>query len=140
MQFSSVVQSCPTLCDPMNRSMPGLPAHHQLPEFTQTHVHWVSGSAQANYSPQAKSSLRENMFSQTQPCVLNTAMSISLCIIQSCFSSAVFLQQQNWIVVQKPLDLQNLKYLPSSPLQDDLALFLTETHFVCLTSFKMFEK
>ena len=41
-QFSSVAQSCPTLCDPMNRSTPGLPVHHQLPEFTQTHVHQVS--------------------------------------------------------------------------------------------------
>ena len=38
-QFSSVAQSCPTLCNPMNRSMPGLPVHHQLLEFTQTHVH-----------------------------------------------------------------------------------------------------
>jgi len=37
VQFSSVAQSCPTLCDPMNHSMPGLPVHHQLPEFTQTH-------------------------------------------------------------------------------------------------------
>ena len=37
--FSSVAQSSPTLCDPMNRSTPGLPVHHQLPEFTQTHVH-----------------------------------------------------------------------------------------------------
>jgi len=41
VQFSSVAQSCPTLCDPMNRSMTGLPVHHQLPESTQTHVHWV---------------------------------------------------------------------------------------------------
>ena len=41
IQFSSVSQSRPTLCDPMNRSMPGLPVHHQLPESTQTHVHWV---------------------------------------------------------------------------------------------------
>ena len=41
-QFSSVTQSCLTLCNPMNRSMPGLPVHHQLPEFTQTHVHRVS--------------------------------------------------------------------------------------------------
>ena len=41
VQFSSVTQSCPTLCDPMNRSTPGLPVHHQLPEFTQTHIHWV---------------------------------------------------------------------------------------------------
>ena len=38
-QFSSVAQSCPTLCDPMNRSTPGLLVHHQLPEFTQTHIH-----------------------------------------------------------------------------------------------------
>ena len=38
-QFSSVAQSCLTLCNPMNRSMPGLPVHHQLSEFTQTHVH-----------------------------------------------------------------------------------------------------
>ena len=37
--FSSVAQSCPTLCEPMNRSTPGLPVHHHLPEFTQTHVH-----------------------------------------------------------------------------------------------------
>ena len=42
VQFSSVAQSCPTLCDPMNRSTPGLPVHHYLPEFTQTHVHLTS--------------------------------------------------------------------------------------------------
>ena len=41
VQFSSVAQSCPTLCDPMNCSTPGLPVHHQLPEFTQTHIHQV---------------------------------------------------------------------------------------------------
>ena len=41
-QFSSVTQSCPTLCNPMNCSMPGFPVHHQLPEFTQTHAHRVS--------------------------------------------------------------------------------------------------
>ena len=46
VQFSSVAQSCPTLCDPMNRNTPGLPVHHQLPEFTQTHVHWVSDAIQ----------------------------------------------------------------------------------------------
>ena len=39
VQFNSVDQSCPTLCDPMNPSTPGLPVHHQLPEFTQIHVH-----------------------------------------------------------------------------------------------------
>ena len=41
VQFSSVAQSCVTLCDPMNGSIPGHPVHHQLPEFTQTHVHRV---------------------------------------------------------------------------------------------------
>ena len=42
VQFSSVAQLCPTLCDPMNCGTPGLPVHHKLPEFTQTHVHHVS--------------------------------------------------------------------------------------------------
>ena len=45
-QFSSVTQSCPALWDPMNRSTPGLPVHHQLPEFTQTHIHWVGDAIQ----------------------------------------------------------------------------------------------
>ena len=46
---SSVAQSCLTLCDPMNHSTPGLPVHHQLPEFTQTHVHRVSDAIQASH-------------------------------------------------------------------------------------------
>ena len=49
VQFSSVAQSCPTLCDPMNRSTPGLLVHHQLPEFTQTHVHWVGDAIQPSH-------------------------------------------------------------------------------------------
>ena len=48
-QFSSVSQSCPTLCNPMNCSTPGLPVHHQLPESTQTHVHWVSDAIQPSH-------------------------------------------------------------------------------------------
>ena len=48
-QFSSVAQSCLTLCDPMNCSMPGLPVHHQLPEFTQTHIHRVSDAIQPSH-------------------------------------------------------------------------------------------
>ena len=49
VQFSSVVQSCPTLCDPMNCSTPGLPVHHQLPEFTQTHAHRVGAAIQPSH-------------------------------------------------------------------------------------------
>ena len=48
-QFSSVAQSCPTLCDLMNRSTPGLPVHHHLPEFTQTHVHRVGDAIQPSH-------------------------------------------------------------------------------------------
>ena len=62
VQFSSVAQSCPTLCNPMNCSTPGLPVHHQLPEFTQTHVHRVTDAIQPSHprsspSPPAPSSL-----------------------------------------------------------------------------------
>jgi len=49
IQFSSVAQLCPTLCDSMNRSTPGLPVHHQLPEFTQTHVHRVGDAIQPSH-------------------------------------------------------------------------------------------
>ena len=49
VQFSSVTQSCLTPCDPMNCSRPGLPVHHQLPEFTQTHVHRVSDAIQPSH-------------------------------------------------------------------------------------------
>ena len=49
VQFSSVAKSCPTLCDPMNCSMPGLPVHHQLPESTQTHAHQVGDAIQPSH-------------------------------------------------------------------------------------------
>ena len=49
VQFSSVTQSCPTLCDPMNLSTPGFPDHHKLPEYTQTHVHRVGDAIQPSH-------------------------------------------------------------------------------------------
>ena len=49
VQSSSVAQSCPTLCDPMNCSMPGLPIHHHLPQFTQTHIHQVRDAIQPSH-------------------------------------------------------------------------------------------
>ena len=54
VQFSSVAQSCSTLCDPMDSSMPGLPVHHQLLGFTQTHIHWVDDAIQP-YHPLSSS-------------------------------------------------------------------------------------
>ena len=64
-QFSSVTQSCPTLCDPMNRSTPGLPVHHQLLEFTQTHVHQVGDAIQPSHpllSPSPNPSQHQSLF------------------------------------------------------------------------------
>ena len=71
VQFSSVAQSCPTLCDPMNRSTPGLPVHHQLPEFTQTHVHRVSDAIQPSHplsspSPPAPNPSQHQSFPMSQ--------------------------------------------------------------------------
>ena len=68
LQFSSVTQSCPTLCDPMNHSTPGLPVHHQLSEFTQTHVHRVSDAIQPSHpllshSPPAPNPSQHQSFS-----------------------------------------------------------------------------
>ena len=58
-QIRSVAQWCPTLCDPMNRSTPGLPVHHQLPEFTQTHVHQVSDAIQPSHRLSSPSPIEE---------------------------------------------------------------------------------
>ena len=60
VQFSSVTQSCPTLCDPMNCSTPGLPVHRQLPEFTQTHVHRVGNAIQPSHPLSSPSPLASN--------------------------------------------------------------------------------
>ena len=71
LQGSSVTQSCPTLCDPMNRSTPGLPVHHQLSEFTQTHIHRVSDAIQPSHplsspSPPAPSPSQHQSFPMSQ--------------------------------------------------------------------------
>ena len=71
VQFSSVHQSCPTLCDPMNCSTPGLPVHHQLPEYTQTHIHRLGDAVQPSHpvsspSPPAPNSSQHQSFPMSQ--------------------------------------------------------------------------
>ena len=66
VHFSSVTQSCPTLCEPVNHSMPGLPVHHQLPESTQTHVHRVSDAIQPSHPPSSPSSPAPNPSQHSQ--------------------------------------------------------------------------
>ena len=73
-QFSSVAQSCPTLCDPMNCSTPGLPVHHQLPEFTQTQVHRVGDAIQPSHpllspSPAPNPSQHQGLFNESTLCM-----------------------------------------------------------------------
>ena len=66
VQFSSV-HLCPPLCDPMNRSTPGLPVHHQLPEFTQTHVYQVSDAIQPSHPLSSPSPLALNLSQHQGP-------------------------------------------------------------------------
>ena len=63
IRISSVTQSCPTLCYPMDYSMPGFPVHHQLPELAQTHIHWVGDAIQSSHP---LSSLSPPAFSLSQ--------------------------------------------------------------------------
>ena len=71
VQFSSVTQSCLTLCDPMNRSTPGLPVHHQLPEFTQTHVHQVGAPL---FTSSSNLSTPMALLSFTTECLVHACM------------------------------------------------------------------
>ena len=71
VQFSSVTQSCPTLCDPVNHSTPGLPVYHQLPEYTQTHIHPVGDVIQPSHpllspSPPAPNPSQHQYFPMSQ--------------------------------------------------------------------------
>ena len=81
-QFSSVAQSCPTLCNPMDCSMPVFPVHHQLPELAQTHVHWVSDAIQASHS----------LSSPSLP-------AFNCCLQSSCLQSVVY-DRDNWFSTQ----------------------------------------
>ena len=94
VQFSSVTQLCPTLCNPKNRSTPGLPVHHQLPEFTQTHVHWVGDAIKPSHPLSSTSSPAFNLFqhpvsqfftSSSQSIEVSASASVLPMNIQNCF-------------------------------------------------------
>ena len=101
---SSVVQSCPTLCDPMNRSMPGLAVHHQLPEFTETHVHRVSNAIQPSHplsspSPPALNlSQHQSLFNESTLCMRwPKYWSFSFSIIPSKEISGLISFRKDWL-------------------------------------------
>ena len=91
VQFSLVAQSCTALWDPMNCSMPGLPAHHQLPEFTQTHVHWVGDAIQPSHPLLSPSNPALNL-SQHQGLFASGGQSIAV----SASTSVLPINTQDW--------------------------------------------
>ena len=102
VQFSSVAQSCPTLCYPMNRSTPGLPVHHQLPEFTQTHVHWVGDAIQPFHplsspsSPAPNPSQHQGLFPMSQ-LFTNQRQWTNNPKSSNCPNSSLWGQEKSWI-------------------------------------------
>ena len=102
VQFSSVAQSCPTLRDPMNRNMPGLPIHHQFPEFTQTHVHRVSDAIQPSHSLLSPSSPAPNP-SQHQSLPMSQFFTLDGQIIGASASASVLpVNLQDWFPLGLP--------------------------------------
>ena len=111
-QFSSVAHSCPTLCDPMDSSMPGLPVHHQLLEFTQTHVHRVSDAIQPYHALFSPSPPTFNLSSEPVLCIRwPKYWSFSFSISPSNEHPGLISFRMDW------LDLLAVQGTPKSPLQ-----------------------
>ena len=139
VQFSSVAQSCPTLCDPMDCSMPGLPVHRQIPEFTQTHVHWICDAIQTSRSvvpffsclqsfPASRSFLMSQFFtSGGQSIGVSTSAPVLPMIIQDWlplgWTGWISLQSKRLSRVQKhqffgaQLSSQSNSHIPTWPLE-----------------------
>ena len=111
-QFSSVTQSCPTLCDPMDCSMPGFPVHHQLLELAQTYVHWVGDAIQPSHLLSSSSPLAFNL-SQHQGLFKWVSSSHQVANIGVSASASVLpMNIQDWF----PLGLTGLLSLQSEEL------------------------
>ena len=107
--ISSVAQSCPTLCDTMNHSTPGLPVHHQLPESTQTHVHWVGNAIQPSlpllspYLPALNLSQHQGLFKWVSvlhirwPKYCSSSFNISPLNV---YSGLILFRRTGWISLQ----------------------------------------
>ena len=124
-QFSSVAQSCPNLCDPMNHSMPGLPVPHQFPEFTQTHVHWVGDAIQPSHprlspSPPAPNpSQHQSLFHW-----VNSSHEVAKVIRVSALASVLPMNTQDW----SPLEWTGWISLQSKGLSRVFSSTTVQTH------------
>ena len=108
-RFSSVTQLCLNLCDPMNHSTPGLPVHHQLPEFTQTHVHQVSDAIQPSH-PLSSPSPPASSCPQSFPA--SGSFQMSQLSASGGQSIGVIIQQE--AKIRKVLDMQGLEFLTTN--------------------------
>ena len=120
VQFSSVAQSCPTLCDPMNRSTPGLPVHHHLLEFTQTHVHRVRDAIQPSHprsspSPPAPNpSQRQSLFQWVNSSHEVSKESFSFSIIPSKEIPGLISFRMDWLDLLGHLVIANFFHILES--------------------------
>ena len=126
-QFSSVAQSCMTPCDPMNPSTPGLPVHHQLPEFTQTHVHWVNDAIQpscplSSPSPALSLSQHQGLFQ-----LVGSSQQVTKVIGASATASVLPMNIQGWF----PLRLTGLISLKSKGLSRVFSNTIIQNHQFC---------
>ena len=97
IQFGSVTQSCLTLCNPMDCSTPGLPVHHQLPKFTQTHVHWVGDAIQPSCPLSSPSPPAFNLFQHQCPFLISQFFaSGGQSIGASASASVLLMNTQDW--------------------------------------------
>ena len=111
-QFSSVARSCPNLCDPMNCSTPGLPVHHQLPEFTQTHVHRVRDAIQLSHPLSSPSPPAPNP-SQHQSLIQHHSSKASILRCSAFFTvqlSHPYMTTGKTIALTRRTFVSNLKY------------------------------
>ena len=131
VQFSSVTQSCPTLCNPMNRSTPGLPAHHQLLEPTQTHVHWVGDDIQPSHplsspSPSALNlSQHQGLFKWVNTFRQSIGVSASTSVLPMNIQDWVPLKWTSWI------SLQSKDSQESSPTPQFKSINSSALSFLC---------
>ena len=118
-------QLCPTLCDPMNHSTPGLPVHHQLPEFTQTHLHWVSDTIQPSH-PLTPSSPPALNLSQHHGLFLMSQLfaSCGQSIRASASASVLLMNILGWL----PLALTGLVSLQSKGLSRVFSSTIAQKH------------
>ena len=120
---SSVTQSCPTLCHPMNCSMLGLPVHHQLPESTQTHVHWVGDAIQPSH-PLLSSSLPALNLSQHQ--------GLFKWVIRRGFRLLLYLQRGGSVLVECPCCPRDSRVFTNTTVQKHQ--FFSVQHSLCSNS------